>query len=139
MQWATDLIGYDASRAYGSPSYYAQVLFASHLGDQTVKSTADGVNPRFFWSATVSTSEKVLHLKLVNAANQTQPLTLHIKGAGTGTATAYTLHAATAWVTNTIDQPEKIKPVLSKLTVASGSWTHNVSANQIEVIDIPLQ
>ena len=29
MQWETDLIGYDAMKSYGSPSYYAQVMFAS--------------------------------------------------------------------------------------------------------------
>src|SRR5580704_18127622 len=51
MQWATDLIGYDALRSYGSPSYYAQVLFASHVGDHTAQSSAANLNPRFFWSA----------------------------------------------------------------------------------------
>ena len=34
MQWATDLIGYDALRSYGSPSYYAQVMFSSYLGNE---------------------------------------------------------------------------------------------------------
>jgi alpha-N-arabinofuranosidase len=32
MQWATDLIGYDALSIYGSPSYWAQVLFGKYLG-----------------------------------------------------------------------------------------------------------
>src|ERR1700728_2915164 len=34
MQWESDLIGYDAMNSYGSPSYYAQVMFADHIGDQ---------------------------------------------------------------------------------------------------------
>ena len=33
MQWQTNLIGYDASSSYGSPSYYAQVMFANHSRD----------------------------------------------------------------------------------------------------------
>src|SRR5947209_16524276 len=33
MQWATDLIGYDALVSYGSPSYYAQQMFARNRGD----------------------------------------------------------------------------------------------------------
>ena len=37
-----DLIGYDALNSYGSPSYYAQVMFASCLGDHTVNSTVSG-------------------------------------------------------------------------------------------------
>jgi alpha-L-arabinofuranosidase len=35
MQWATDLIGYDALHSYGSPSYYVQKMFAENHG-QTV-------------------------------------------------------------------------------------------------------
>jgi len=82
MQWSTDLIGYDSLRSYGSPSYWAQVLFAQHLGDHTVKSTADLVNARFFWSATVSTKDKMLHLKLVNASDKEQELVMDVTGGG---------------------------------------------------------
>ena len=33
-QWVPDLIGYDAVHSYGSPSYYAQVMFSNHVGNQ---------------------------------------------------------------------------------------------------------
>ena len=36
MQWESDLVGYNAASSYGSPSYYAQVMFSSCLGDHTV-------------------------------------------------------------------------------------------------------
>ena len=36
MQWATDLIGYDALTSYGSPSYWTQVMFSTHLGTEVV-------------------------------------------------------------------------------------------------------
>ncbi len=139
MQWATDLIGYDALRAYGSPSYWAQLLFANHLGDETVRSAAQGVNPRFFWSATVSSADKVLHLKLVNASNETQALMLDLAGTGQSAATMYTLHGATWWATNTIDAPEAIRPQTSQLNTAARDWRHDVPGNTIEVIDIPLK
>ena len=84
MQWRTDLIGYDASNSYGSPSYYAQCLFAAHLGDGTAKSSVTGAGPRFFYSATVSSKTKTLHLKLVNASDKPQPLTLKIGGGASG-------------------------------------------------------
>jgi alpha-N-arabinofuranosidase len=38
MQWQSDLIGYDANSSYGSPSYYAQVMFSNHVGTETVAS-----------------------------------------------------------------------------------------------------
>lgn len=139
MQWSTDLIGYDAMKAYGSPSYWAQVLFAAHLGDHTVKSSAEAVNPRFFWSATVSSANKVLHLKLVNASDKAEPLTMNLAGAKEGQATMNSLHAATWWETNSIDQPNVIVPVRSSLAVHAKGWQHTVPANTIEVIDVPIQ
>jgi len=139
MQWSTDLIGYDAARSYGSPSYWAQVLFASHLGDHTVGTTAEGVNPRFFWSATVSTADKVLHLKLVNASEQAEALVMDVTGAASGTATMNLLHAATRWATNNIEHPDAIKPVMSKISITAKGWKHTVPGNTIEVIDIPLK
>jgi alpha-L-arabinofuranosidase len=138
MQWPSDLIGYDAARAYGSPSYYAQALFASHVGDHTVKTEATGLNSRFFWSATVSSSDKMLHLKLVNGSSSSQAVTLEIPGVGAGKATKYTLHAESRWATNTIDQPEAIKPVISS-TTWKPSLGYTVPGNTIEVIDIPLK
>jgi alpha-N-arabinofuranosidase len=138
MQWPSDLIGYDAARAYGSPSYYAQALFANHLGDHTVKTEASGLNSRFFWSATVSTADKVLHLKLVNGSSETQKLALDIPGVSAGKATTYTLHASSRWATNTIEQPEALKPITSS-TTWKANLAYTVPGNTIQVIDIPLK
>jgi len=103
------------------------------------KSQAEGVGNRFFWSATVSPAKKVLYLKLVNASDRPQALTLDVSGAKAGAAVTNTMHAATWYVTNAIDHPETIKPVKGTTTVTAGSWKHVVGANTIEVIDIPLK
>ena len=139
MQWSTDLIGYDALKAYGSPSYWAQVLFAAHLGDHTVKSSAEGVNVRFFWSATVSSTSKVLHLKLVNASDQPEPLTVNLPGIAGGRATMNSLHGATWWETNSINHPNWIVPISTSIAVSADKWQHTVPANTIQVIDVPIQ
>jgi hypothetical protein len=67
-------------RAMSRLRRWAQCLFAAHLGDGTPKSTISGENKRFFYSATISSSDKVLHLKLVNASNTAQPLSSHLTG-----------------------------------------------------------
>jgi len=41
-------------RTYASPSYYAQSLFAEHLGYGTPRSSLAGTGDRFFYSATVA-------------------------------------------------------------------------------------
>ena len=43
MQWTTDLIGYDTMNAYGSVAYWAQQMFASHLGDQILNISASAL------------------------------------------------------------------------------------------------
>jgi alpha-N-arabinofuranosidase len=143
MQWSTDLIGFDGLTTYGSPSYYAQCLFAEHLGDGTPRSFIEGLtNPdRFFYSASISSATHTLHIKLVNATDKPQPLYLALEGA-TPTphlAKMFSLHGATFAATNSITQPEFIKPVASMLHVAGTSLAHTVPALTIEVIDIPLQ
>src|SRR6185312_5339156 len=67
MQWETDLIGYDALRTYGSPSYYAQVMFGSYVGDAILDSQLQGGGPKLFHSVTKDTANKRTYLKLVNA------------------------------------------------------------------------
>jgi alpha-N-arabinofuranosidase len=139
MQWPTDLIGYDASRTYGSPSYYAQVLFSNHLGDEWPKSSIEGAGARFFYSATVDSKTKRLHLKLVNASDRPQPLRLTISGLAAGTAEVNSLHGASFEATNTIDNPDFIRPVRSTMRVNGPEMQHTVAPMTIEVIDISLR
>jgi alpha-N-arabinofuranosidase len=139
MEWPTDLIGFDAGTTYASPSYWAQALFASHLGDGTAQSSITGENKRFFYSATVSSADQVLHLKLVNASNIAQPLSIQLAGAKGHGARMISLHGATFQATNSIHDPNAIRPVESTVSVSGSPWQHTVPALTIEVIDVPLR
>ena len=140
MQWATDLIGFDAQKTYASPSYWAQSLFAEHLGDGTARSSISREGKRFFYSATVSSGDKVLHLNLVNASTLEQPLSVHLTGvSGAHRAAMVTLHAASYQATNSITDPDAIHPEKSTVSVSGGDWKHTVPPLTIEVIDVPLQ
>ncbi len=136
MLWPTDLIGYDAGAAYGSPSYYAQALFAGHLGDTTIAAKLSSEDNRLFVSATKDSTTGIVHLKLVNA--HSTPETLAIAGLPGGhTAKIASLHARTWDDTNSITDPDHIRPVYSTVIVEEGEWAHTIPANTIEVIDIP--
>src|SRR5690349_11547055 len=82
MQWESDLIGYDASRSYGSPSYYAQVMFAGHVGDETLGSELENGAPKLFYSVTRDAKNRRIYLKLVNASSTPEPLDLKFAGSG---------------------------------------------------------
>ena len=80
MQWESDLIGYDALTSYGSPSYYAQVLFGSYLGDHTLGSKLEGAGPKLFYSVTGDAAKKRIYLKLVNGLSTPQPVDIDFAG-----------------------------------------------------------
>ena len=140
MQWSSDLIGYDALNSYGSPGYYAQVMFASCLGDQTMESNLSGAGDKFFYSVTGSKGAKVC-MKLVNAASTAQPVTITLSGLGAGTHAAQldTLKANTTWATNTITNPNRIVPVRSKLTVKGERLEHVMPPYSIQVLEVDLK
>ena len=139
MQWSSDLIGYDALSSYGSASYYAQVMFASCLGDHTVNASVSGAGERFFYSATGSSNK--LCMKLVNGSSAEQPLTIGLNGLGAGSRTAHieTLKASTTWATNTITQPERIMPVKSTASIQSERLRHVMPGYSIEVVEVDLK
>ncbi|MGA8940243.1 MAG: alpha-L-arabinofuranosidase C-terminal domain-containing protein [Acidobacteriaceae bacterium] len=142
-QWPTNLIGYDAVSSYGSPSYYAQCMFAAHMGDEIPQNSITGVdaNARFFYSVTMDSKAHVLHLKLVNATTEAQPMEIALKGVGAGAheAKMISLHAATFEATNSITNPMMIHPVDSMLRFSGEKLKHTVPAYTIEVVDVPLK
>ena len=90
-QWRPNLIGYDALRVYGSPSYHAIKLFSTHLGDEILKATAADTD--VLVSVTRDSATGTIYAKLVNPADAAAPVQIDLRRAGTlaPTATALTL------------------------------------------------
>lgn len=140
MQWDTDLIGYDAMRSYGSPSYYAQVMFGSYIGDVTPVSSMEGAGTRFFYSVTEDTAKKKVYLKLVNASSDAQAVDIKLPGAKLapeGKLVSLSGHDPEA--TNTIEQPTAIVPVQSALAGVGADFHHKVPAYTIEVVELDVR
>lgn len=138
MQWATDLIGYDALRSYGSPSYYAQVLFSNHIGDEILAGKLASDAPRVFYSATRDSKSGTLFLKIVNAS--TAPLDINLKSEDgsmpSGKATLWTLKGASPAQTNSIEKPEEIAPSQTELHDFGSSQPQRLAPLSINVFEI---
>jgi alpha-N-arabinofuranosidase len=139
MQWSSDLIGYDALSSYGSPSYYAQVMFASCLGISTVNSSLKGTGEKVFYSATASPGK--VCLKLVNGASTAQPVNITLRGLGASAhiARVSTLHANTTWATNTIKDSKRIVPVSSTLNFSGERIPFAAPGYSIQVLEVDLK
>ncbi|HEX4286669.1 MAG TPA: alpha-L-arabinofuranosidase C-terminal domain-containing protein [Terracidiphilus sp.] len=137
MQWETDLIGYNAMKSYGSPAYYAQVLFAHYLGDQLLGSKLEGAGPKLFYSITGSAAKKKLYLKLVNGSTDARSIDINIDGAKlASTAKVMSLNANDMRETNSIGDPDRIVPIESALHDVSGHFNHSVPGLSIQVIEL---
>jgi len=138
MQWETDLIGYDALTSYGSPSYWAQVLFGSYLGTEGVDATLTGAGPRVYASVTRDEKLRKLFVKVVNASSEAQPLRIALSGvAKVGPeAKLITLSGKTPNATNTIANPKAIVPVERRIRVAGPSFERSFAPYSINVLEL---
>jgi alpha-N-arabinofuranosidase len=134
-QWRPNLIGYDALRLYGSPSYHAIKLFSTHLGDDILKATATDTG--VLVSVTRDSTSGTIFTKLVNPGGADAPVQIAVNGAKSlaPAATVVTI-AADAQATNSIDAPDRVVPVTSKISGVKSGFTYTVPAHGIVVLEL---
>ena len=138
MQWAPDLIGYDALSSYGSPSYWAQAMFASNLGTEIVPAKLAGAETRIYTSVTRDQTRHKLYIKLVNATSDPQPLTITLEGAGKVAPQAQltTLSGDTPNATNSIANPRSVIPVKHMIAVAGPRFVETFKPYSVNVLEL---
>jgi alpha-N-arabinofuranosidase len=141
MQWQSNLIGYNAASSYGSPSYYAQVLFAGHVGTEVVASELKDAGDRLFYSVTRDPAKGIVYLKLVNASSAAQELRISVDGTKSIGASAklVQLSAGSTAATNSIFDPTRVMPVESTVKGVGKEFTRTLPGYSIEVLEIAAQ
>jgi alpha-N-arabinofuranosidase len=141
MEWPSNLIGHDALSSYGSPSYWAQVMFGTHLGDQIVEQKLESENPRLFSAVTSDSKTRVVTVKLVNASSMAQTVEIDL-GAGVkvrNVANITTLGGKTTQETNSITEPRRVVPVVGSIANVAARFEHVAPRYSIEVIEIGVE
>jgi alpha-N-arabinofuranosidase len=138
LQWAPDLIGYDALSSYGSPSYWAQVMFGSRLGTEVVATTLNNAGPHVFTSVTRDEKRHKLFVKVVNASSEAAPLSIAIEGALSVAkqATLISLSGKSPSATNSITSPNAVVPVERKVEVAGPKFEQRFAPYSINVLEL---
>lgn len=147
MQWAINLIGYDALQAYGTPSYYVQKMFAETKGDVVLESTGSSIPqringskknlPSLFWVASRNEENHHIQIKLVNRGSTAQPLHVVLSGvtsvASSGTLTVLCSDDIDA--DNSIDNPARVVPKTETVHGLSRDFTRTLPAFSVSVLD----
>jgi alpha-N-arabinofuranosidase len=139
-QWPTNLIGYDALHSYGSPSYYVQQMFSRNHGDAVLPATltAPGSGSQVYASVTRDSRNGTIYLKVVNGADEVQPVSVTIDGgrAVDSTGEAIVLTSASPQDTNTLDNPTKIVPRTAVAHDLGQSFVYRFQPNSVTVLRI---
>jgi alpha-L-arabinofuranosidase len=139
-QWPTNLIGYDALHSYGSPSYYVQQMFSRNHGDVVLPATltAPGSGSQVYASVTRDSRNGTIYLKVVNAVDEVQPVSVKIDGgrAVDSTGEAIVLTSASPQDTNTLDNPTKIVPRTAVAYDLGQSFVYRFQPNSVTVLRI---
>jgi alpha-N-arabinofuranosidase len=137
-QWPTNLIGYDALKSYGSPSYYAKQMFNQHRGDVVLPTTLNVAGgSEFYESATRDNQTGTIYLKAVNAAGTAQKVHILIDGVGhVSGGTAIVLASNSPQDTNTFDEPRKVVPVTAKANQVNRSFEYTFVPYSVTVLEI---
>ena len=138
MQWETDLIGYDAVNSFGSPSYWAQVLFASHLGTEVVPAQLSNTGKRVFTSVTRDEKLHKLFIKIVNGNSDAPALAIKLSGAPIKAQQIklITLSGKTPNDTNNITNPNSIVPVERALQLPGPNFNQTLAPFSISVLEL---
>ena len=158
MQWPSDLIGYDALNSYGSPSFYAQVMFNNNRGDEILTTSADNVGtrpwqapgarggqpaaprqvPTLFHVVTRDSQTGMIYFKVVNPLGTPQTVHVNIKGVASvaSEGESVIMKADSLTDTNSITEPTKIVPVTAKETGFAPSFDRTLAPYSINIFKI---
>ncbi|MBP8259630.1 MAG: hypothetical protein KA118_08195 [Verrucomicrobia bacterium] len=157
MQWSSDLIGYDALASYGSPSYYAQQMFSTMVGDEILATDSQNIPTRtwqrrgrggapgpaqpireLFFCATRDSQSGVIYLKVVNASGSARPIGIQIAGAAKvePEGEAVSLAGDSLNDTNSIQDPRKVVPRTEIVSGLGASFTREFPAYSVTVLKL---
>jgi alpha-L-arabinofuranosidase len=149
--WNPDAIVFDQARAFGTPSYHLQTLFAGHVPEVIlplnlelpVELTGSGTGKeakpaRFFAGAGLKRESGEVILKVVNASGRPVKAAINLQGDRSlaPTAKAWVLAHADPMAENSFEEPRKIAPREEALAGIGREFARGFPAHSSTVIII---
>lgn len=157
-QWVPDLIWFDNTDCYGTPSYYVQRMFSNNLGDTVLPHEYQGriiashaepntgtrdqmENGNLYVGCSRDYDTGDVIIKVVNRLGLAQTVEIRLEGdfAVSGQGRAEVLASSDLRDENSFARPKKVAPVLRKLTGLGSSFCYTFDAYSVAVIRIGQQ
>ncbi len=120
VQWAPDMIWFDAKTSYGTPSYHVQRLYSCNMGSYVLQHVTEEntEEKKVFVSASFDEKKKEVILKVANAGAEDVTLEMSYAWEVLGGKVA-TLSGPELKAYNTIEEPDKVS--VTEDTVSAGN------------------
>jgi alpha-L-arabinofuranosidase len=137
--WVPDLIVLNAGAVYGTPSYYVQKMFATHVGDTVLPNVVTGDGGALFVATSLRQSDGSVFIKVANTSAKIQASAITLEGVTclTAAGVASVLTSALVTDTNSFSNPTKVSPVDSELARVGASFSFAFPANSVTAITLP--
>jgi alpha-L-arabinofuranosidase len=133
LQWTPDLIGFNNTSAYGSPSYYAQLILSQNHGTTVVSDTVSGATGL---ETLVTKTGSTYYLTVINTIGTANTASIDLAGvtAVSSTATVTTMSSLASSATNSITNPTNIVPVTSTVSGVGPNFSYAFPGYSITVL-----
>lgn len=136
--WSANAINFDSFRAYGTPSYYSQLMLANNTGDINigVVGLETLVANKVFVNATMVKSTGEVIVKIVNAEAVTRDIRIQLSGLQKPPVSGreIVLSGSDLKAGNSFDSPMNVIPVDKKLGQVGSSFMYSLKPNSFTIL-----
>jgi alpha-L-arabinofuranosidase len=133
--WSPDLIYFNGTNVYGTPSYYVQQMFSLNRGNLVLPASVSG-SGLYVSSSLVQSSGRII-VKAVNVNNATMSTTFDVNGAASVSSSAVLVQlTGNPSTTNSFASPAGISPVTGTINNAGTNFTVTLPANSLSIFTL---
>ena len=137
LQWSPDLIFYNGSRVFGTPSYYVQQMFSLNRGDVVLPTTVSVSGSPLYVSSSLVQSTGQIIVKAVNVNNSTISTTFNVNGVASIASSATVIQlSGSANATNSFTSPTNVFPSTNTINNAGTNFTVTLPAHSLSIFKL---
>ena len=135
--WYPDLIYFNGTNVFGTPSYYVQQMFSLNRGNVVLRTTVSvSGNPLYVSSSLVQSSGRII-VKAVNVNNSTMSTTFNVNGVATIASSATVIQlSGSATNQNSLISPTYVFPVTNVINNAGTNFTVTLPPNSLSIFKL---
>jgi alpha-L-arabinofuranosidase len=135
--WYPDLIYFNGTNVYGTPSYYVQQMFSVNRGDVVLPTSVSAPANTLYVSSSLVESSGQIIVKAVNFNSSAISTTFNLNGVASIASSATTIQlTGNSGDTNWFGSPPLIFPVTNSIGTAGTNFTISLSANSLTIFKL---